>query len=159
MPIGAGGCPAGAAAAGYGVPDAANVPNNAILPRPIDGLPQTGRALDPTTKAYTFTADGRIVGMPTVQQLVQLAITTDRGSSCVPTLGQTLRLIKEKGSNYAQQVTAAITTAVADLVNNKMVQIVSIDVQQFAGNPNAAIATFKWIDVSTGQQNTTTIGP
>jgi len=159
MPIGAGGCPAGSSSAGYGVPDKANVPNNAILPLPINGLPQTGRAIDPTTKSYTFTADGRIVGAPTVQQLVQLALTTVQGSSCIPPLGQTLSLIREKGTNYAQQVTAAITNALANLVKNKLVQIVSITVQQYPSSPDAGIAILQWIDLTTGIQSPYIVGP
>ena len=159
MPIGAGLAPAGSAAAGYGVPDSAHVPNNAVLPLPINGLPQTGRAINPQTKSYTFTADGRIVGAPTVQQLVQLALITVRGSSCVATLGNTVSQIQEKGTSYAQLVTSAITDALADLIKDKQVQIASITVQDYPNKPDAATATLKWIDLSTGIQSITNVGP
>lgn len=159
MPIGAGACPAGSAAAGYGVPDSAAVPNNATLPDVRSGLPQTGRAIDPITKSYYFTADGRLQGVATVPQLVQLALSTIRGSSVVPGLGQTFMQIQEKGANFAQVVTAAITTALADLTTRKLVQIVSVDVQQPPSNPDAGIAILKWIDTTSSKLNISNVGP
>jgi len=159
MPIGAGGCPAGSSSAGYGVPDSAAVPNNALLPLPANGLPQTGRALNPTTKSYSFTTDGRVVGCPTVQQLVQLALTTIFNSSAQAGLGSKLSLIQEKGSDYGQQVTAAITDALADLVKDKLVQIVSVTVLQPSSSPDAGIAVLQWIDLTTGQQSPLLVGP
>lgn len=159
MPIGAGGCPAGVAAAGYGVPDTANVPNNAILPDANTGLPQTGRFIDPATKSYQFTADGRLRGVPTVQQLVQLALTTVRGSACLSNLGQTFAQIQEKGTNFQKQVTASVTQALSDLVNNKQIAILSVSVQNTPGKPTASIGQVTWVDLTTGLQDTASIGP
>ena len=159
MPIGAGGAPAGSSAAGYGVPDAAFVPNNAILPAIRTGLPQTGRAIDPVKKDFIMQADGRLQGMGTVPQLVQLAVTTILGSSCLPTLGQSFLQIQEKGTNFAQQVTAKINDALADLIQSKQVKLVDVSIDQPPGVPDAAIVKFTWIDLTTGLQNTTSIGP
>jgi hypothetical protein len=159
MPIGAGACPAGSSAAGYGVPDSAAVPINAVLPDVRSGLPQTGRAIDPVSKSYTFTPDGRLRGVATVPQLVQLALTTIRGTSVVPTLGQTFMQIQEKGANFAQVVAAAVNLAFADLVKQKLVQVVSVDVQQPPNSPDAGIGIVKWVDLSSGIVNTNNIGP
>ena len=98
MPLGAGQSPAGGSAAGYGLPDTGTVPINAILPDPSTGLPQTGRFLNPVTKDYEFTSDGRVVGTPTARQLVQLAVRTTLGSSCLPTLGFDQTGLDEKGN-------------------------------------------------------------
>lgn len=159
MPIGAGGAPAGTSAAGYGVPDKAFVPNNAILPDLRTGVAQTGRAIDPTTKSYTFTSDGRLRGVGTVPQLVQLALSTIRGTSVIPTLGQTFMQIQEKGSDFAGRVTNAVNVALADLVKQQLVQIVSVTVQQPPSNPDAGLGLIKWIDLTTGLTNINNIGP
>lgn len=159
MPLGAGACPAGSSSAGYGVPDSAPAPITTMLPDPTTGQSLTGRAIDPTTKSYIFTPDGRIQGLQTVPQLVQLALTTTLGSSCLSTLGQTFLAIKEKGDNYQQQVSNAITQALSALVNAKQVQVIAISVQQPPSNPDGAIAQVSWVDLTTGLESTTSVGP
>jgi hypothetical protein len=159
MPIGAGGAPAGSSAAGYGVPDRAFVPNNAVLPDLRTGFSQTGRAIDPTTKSYSFTSDGRLRGVATVPQLVQLALSTIRGTAVISTLGETFTQIQEKGSDFAARITNAVNLAMADLVKQVLVQVVSVTVQQPPSNPDAGIAIIKWIDLTTGVTNINNIGP
>jgi hypothetical protein len=159
MPIGAGGAPAGSSAAGYGVPDKATVPNNAPLPDMRTGLPQTGRFIDPVSKSYLFTTDGRVVGDGTVPQRVKLALTQVRGSSCVPTDGQTFASITEKQFDFKNRVAAAVSQALAELVKARLVRIVSIDVFEPLGSPDAGIGAVRWQDLTTGQFDRTTIGP
>jgi hypothetical protein len=159
MPIGAGGAPAGSSAAGYGVPDRAFVPNNAVLPDLRTGFSQTGRAIDPTSKSYTFTSDGRLRGLATVPQLVQLALSTIRGTATIPTLGQTFMQIQEKGSDFAGRITNAVNLALADLVKAQQVQVISVNVYQPPSNPDAGLGWIKWKDLTTGLQDTTKIGP
>ena len=81
------------------------------------------------------------------------------GSACQPTLGQTFSQIQEKGSSYAQEVTDAVTNALSDLVKNKLVQIVSVTIQQPPSKPDAGIAMLQWIDLTTGKQSNMSIGP
>lgn len=158
MPIGAGLSPAGLAAAGYGVPDLSSVPLNAVLPDLKTGLPQTGRYLNPVTKDYQFTADGRIQGMGTVPQLVQLALTTTLGTCAVPTLGQAFAKIREKGPGFRQQLTAAVSAALAPLIKTNQVQIRSIVVNDYPSAPDAGLASVSWVDLTTGLQQSTTVG-
>ncbi len=141
------------------MPDSAAVPNNAILPDLRTGFAQTGRAIDPTTKSYTFTADGRLRGMGTVPQLVQLALSTIRGTAVVSSLGQTFMQIQEKGSDFAQRVTSAVNLALADLVKQNLVQIVSVTVSTYQSSPDAGIAIVKWLDVTANIVNTNNVGP
>jgi hypothetical protein len=158
MPLGAGYAPAGSSSAGYGVPGTASVPINAPLPDAETGLPQTGRFIDPITKDYRFAADGRLYGMNTVPQLVQLALMTTRGASALPALGQSFTLIQEKGSNFKQLLGAKVSEALADLVNRKLVQIVSLTVTEPASNPDAGIGVVTWRDLTSGIQMDTTVG-
>ena len=161
MPIGAGACPAGSSPAGYGVPDKAFAPNNAILPGVRTGLPQSGRAIDPKTKSYYFASDGsgRLQGMATVPQLVQLALSTIKGSSAVAALGQTFSEVKEKGSDYAAQIDKRVRLAFADLIKRNLAQVQSVTVNQPPSNPDAGLAIVKWVDLTTGLVNTDNVGP
>jgi hypothetical protein len=158
MPIGAGLYPAGVSPAGYGVPDSAAVPNNAPLPGQTTGLPQTGRYIDPVTKDYVFTTDGRLQGLATVPQLVQLALTTILGSAAVTNVGQTFTLVQEKGAGFAQQMRAKVTSALSDLVKRNLVQIKSIAVDEPQSSPDAGIVRVRWIDLTTGVEQTTAAG-
>lgn len=141
MPVGAGGCPAGTSQAGYGVVAGAPAPDETPLPDPSTGLSQTGRYIDQTTGDYTFTVDGRVQGMPTVYQLVLLAIENVKLSS-----------LTEKGPNYRQVVTAILQDALADLVASQQVEIRSIVVidLQPGQNPDATVAMLFWRDLTTG---------
>lgn len=160
MPIGAGFAPAGSSAAGYGVPDAAPIPGIAPLPDTKTGLSQTGRFIDPVTKDYAFGPDGRLYGMATVPQLVQLAITTTRGSSAVPDLGEEFTKIQEKGPAFPRQLASSVGNCLSDLVKRKLVQVVSVVATEPSarGNPDAGIATLKWLDMTTGREMDTTVG-
>jgi|SRR5579859_1668256 len=159
MPQGAGNAPAGDCSAGYGVPDNATKPNNALLPDLRTGLPQTGRYIDPVTKSYKFTADGRLYGLGTAQQLVQLALTQVRGSSCVPQDGQTFATIREKTDDFKNRVARAVSDALASLVRQKIVRIENITVYETPAAPDAAIGWVGWRDLTTGTFNRSNIGP
>lgn len=152
MPVGAGGCPAGAVPAGYGSVDQAPAPVLVPLPDPITGLSDTGRAIAPQNAAqgagdYSFTPDGRLVGMPTVNQLVLLAIENLDLSS-----------ITEKGANYAARVTALIQGALAPIVAQKLLLVRSISVLP-TPNPDGSIAMVYWTDLTKGTPQQTAVTP
>ncbi len=159
MPLGAGSCPVGSSAAGYGVPDKAFAPNNAVLPGIRTGLPQSGRFIDPTTKSYVFLTDGRLKGVSTVPQLMQIALTTVSGSSAVAGLGQSFTTIAEKGSDYQRRVATGVAAAVADIVRQRLAELISVDVQVPDSNPDGGICRIQWRDLTTGIVNVNTIGP
>jgi hypothetical protein len=159
MPIGAGFAAAGFAPAGYGTPDAAHTPINAVLPEQRTGFPQTGRLIDPSTKDYVITSDGRFQGQDTVPQLVSLALTTIRGSSAQATLGQTYSQIQEKGADFQQQLAARVQAALADLIRAKLIAIDSLVVSESPNAVDAALTVVKWRDLTSGIVTTTAIGP
>lgn len=146
MPIGAGGCPAGSSPAGYGVIDTATAPNLVPLPDPRTGLSQGGRNIDQATKDYTFTSDGRLQGMPNVNQLVLIAIQNADFST-----------ITEKGPNFAQQLRDVVQNALADLITRNLVKLTTVTVldRQPGMNPDAGVAIAYWIDLTTGQPQQT----
>lgn len=149
MPIGAGFAPAGFSLAGIGVIDTAAAPNLIPLPDPKTGKSQTGRLLNapvPGVKGmdYAFTADGRLEGMPTVRQMVLIAVE-DLDFSVIQT----------KGPNFRKQVESIVTAALAPLTTQKLLlvkSVVVIDGSQDLGlNPAAAMCLINFFDLTTGQ--------
>lgn len=159
MPLGAGAAPAGSSSAGYGVPDSATVGNATLLPDLRTGMSQTGRYIDPTTKSYVFTADGRLRGLGTVAQLMQLAMSQVRGSSCVPDDGQTFGTIREKNFDFRNRIAAAVASATAKITKQGLVQVISVDLVEPTAKPDAGVATVAWRDLTTNTFDRTTIGP
>lgn len=141
------------------MPDVGTQPNNALLPDARTGLPQTGRLIDPVAKDYVFTADGRLQGFASVNQLVQLALGTQLGTSGIPTLGIDMTQATEQGSDFQRRVATMVANALGPLVKQKLVQLVSVTLQPSPSNPDAAAAIVTWIDLTLGTENTTTVGP
>jgi hypothetical protein len=149
MPVGAGGSPAGTSPAGYGVIDTALFSATAPLPDTRTGLSQGGRYINASSGDYSFGADGRLLGMPNVNQLVLLAIKTQLGSSAQPGLGLDLSSAQNKTPDFANKLTSILQNALADLVTRKLVQITSIVVPPNP-NPDSGIAVVNWLDLTTG---------
>jgi hypothetical protein len=157
-PIGAGLSPAGSAAAGYGVPDVGTQLPSAILPDVRTGGFQTGRLINPVTKDYVMQANGTLQGFDTVPQLVQLALSTQLGSSALLDLGIDLANATEKGSDFQRQMATLVANALSPLIGQKLVRLDAVIVQEPPSNPDAGIAIVKWFDLTTETQNTSTVG-
>lgn len=147
MPVGAGGCPAGACSAGYGVPDAAVVPMLVPYPDPTTGLAQSGPFVNPATGDYLYTTDGRVQGESTVQALVRNALATEFNSSAVVGFGLRLKDIRDRGTNFLAKVRARAQSALAQLVGQGVIQIVSVTVADVV-NPDGVFAFVTWRDLT-----------
>ena len=158
MPIGAGLSPAGTAAAGYGIPDSGTPLPNTILADVRTGSFQTGRQLNPATRDYIMLPTGVLQGQGTVPQLVQLALTTQLGSSALVNLGIDLSNATEKGSDFQRQMATLVANALSPLVAGKLVRLDAVIVSEPPSNPDAGIAIVKWFDLTTQTQNTSTVG-
>lgn len=143
MPTGAGKAPAGSSLAGYGVIDSAPPPGIVPLPDTRSGLPQTGRLINQQTGDYVFTADGRLEGMPTVNQLVLIAIRNNID----------LSTLQEKGPNFANTLTSLVQNALSALITAKLVLLSSVTVLQ--PNPDAGVAIANWLDLTNGEPQQT----
>jgi hypothetical protein len=142
VPLGAGFAPAGFAPAGFGSPDvaAANIP--IPLPDPLTALSLTGRNLNfnaGTQQAdYIFSADGRIAGMATMQQLVLLALFN----------GNIFTGLDRKLANYQRTIAGRVTTALSPYIKKGWLQLLSVDVVFPTGAPDATAATVTWRDLT-----------
>jgi hypothetical protein len=157
--VGAGLCPAGSSPAGSGVIPTAAVPNTTILPDTVTGLSRGGRYINPKTGAYSFTADGRVQGMATVNQLVFIRATTVRGSSVLPKLGQAITSTQEQQGDFQRRCATEVATMLQDLIQSKQVQLLGVTVQSAPGVSDGAAIFFRWKDLTTGLENTTKYGP
>ena len=121
---GAGIQPAGTSSAGFGSSEQGN---------PQDGVPfrslQTGqsngsRYIDQRTRDFVMDDNGRLIGMPNVSHLVQMAITTERNSSAVRTLGHELGKLDRITPNFEKKVLQVLTSALQPLIDAKLVEVV-----------------------------------
>lgn len=146
--IGAGLCPAGTSAAGFGVPAVGATSG----PNPYG----TGAYVDPIRRDYSFDASGNRLKTGTVVQLVQLALATAYNSSSLDGLG-----LKAFGPVLTPAAVATIsdnhTKACAHIVAQGLMRILSVSVTPtFAGQAQVVLT---WIDLTTGREQTTTLAP
>jgi hypothetical protein len=146
--LGVGAAPAGGSIGGYGSP-ATTSPHVAQVFSP------PAVAIDPTTRDYTFDADGNRNRMSSAQQLVLLALTQTLGQSAVPGLGvaPTPGVVSQK---TVAHLTADVFRALSHLTSSKPPMIQIIDVQVV--RDGARVGRFlRWRDLSTKQEVTTPI--
>jgi hypothetical protein len=159
MGNGAGSQPAGSSPAGIGSPSTAAAQGNPVIfPDARTGFSQTGRSLNPITKDYVFTSDGRSQGFGTTPQRMQLALTTVFNSSAIPGFGQQFTSVREKGPNYQRQLTTFVQNAVSHLVKEKAIVLNEVDVSDVPGKPGAAYMLVQWTDLTTSIAATTRVG-
>lgn len=104
------------------------------------------RRIDPRSKDYLLNEWGRIRGMSDTQQLVLLAISTDRGSSAVRELGHELKKIDRITDNFERRVDSTLRTALEHLVQRGDIQVVSVTVERHSV-PGRAFARVVWRDL------------
>jgi hypothetical protein len=154
MTIGAGLAPAGTSLAGYGAPTTYATPGTVIYPDVVTGIMQTGRLINPLTKDYTYTLDGRVCGERTVPQLVKLALMTVYKSACTD-LGIDFSAIQMKTQTFKRDMNTAISNALASLVAQQFVTIKKITITDIP--QDAVLAVVIFIDNTTGIQHTQTV--
>lgn len=140
--------PAGLTPAGVGTPSVGTANMGVVMRSATDGTIANARNIDPGTRQYVIGTNGRITGMTSTRQLVQLAVSTTLGSSVVKQLGNDLSRVDRITDNFARRVSDVFTIALASLVARKLIAINAIDVQQVQGS--RAYALIKWTDLSTG---------
>lgn len=158
-PLGAGAARAGSSIAGYGVAPVAVAPNLVPLPDVSTGQSRGGRYINPATQSYQFTADGRLLGMANVPQLVYLRAKTARGSAVLPTLGQTYSNTQEQRGDFQRRCATEVNAMLADVIKAGLVKLLAVSVQTAPGVSDGAVILFRWRDLTTGIETTTKYGP
>ena len=145
--------PFGSSPYGIGTPSTAPEQGGKILRDLFTGETQGSRRIDPLTKDYVLDDFGRIVGMVDVQQLVLLAVSTDKGSSAVRQLGQDLKKIDRIGTNTVRRIDVTLRAAVQHLVDRDLIEVV--DTKVTVVRPGVVLANLRWRDLNTGLVETT----
>lgn len=153
--LGAGFAPAGTSPAGIGAPSTASAPAGSVFRDPYTGAIRTGRRIDPRTRQYVFDSNGRIEGIDTVPQLVQMAMSTEKGSSAMVSLGHELKKVTEITDNFDRRIRDTIDGALDALVKQVMVRIDSVDVERIG--TSGAYIHVRWTDRTTGQEHLTSL--
>jgi hypothetical protein len=147
---GAGFSPAGLSPAGTGtVAPAPIVPTDNLVD--ATGTQQSARAFDPATGKFILNADGRVQGMPRVQQLVYLRIRTLLNSSAIVGLGLAPPPADNNGSAL-QQIQNGLENALGDLVTAGLVQIVGVT--GYSATPTQTRSQLKFRDLTTNLEYT-----
>jgi hypothetical protein len=142
--LGAGLCPAGSSAAGFGSPAIADENGNTVLPL-ANGGTGTGRYIDPQTRDYVATADGNLQGLGSAAQDVWLTLAAFSGGP---------RMLNESSiAKYEIDIRAAL----APLVARGLITLRSIVIARAADTPTRLSTAIRWIDTSSGQELTTSI--
>ncbi len=155
--MGLGTSPLGTFPLGYGTPVSSAAPGDRVLD---DGTGrQTGsRMIDERTRTYVFNEQGRIRGMNDTRQLVLLAVATVKGSSAQSRLGHSLRSIQDIGPDFDKRVDNELRGALASLVAERRIEILSIRVarlvQAGSANEKGASILLRWRDLTDPTQPT-----
>jgi hypothetical protein len=106
-------------------------------PDPQSGQADSGRLIDPVTRQFDYTADGRAEGMGTVPQIVQIAWQTLDFSAIGPL-----------DDGAPSRAYAAYNAAVAQLISGAQLQILSFFAARVPGT-NGLGVKIRWKDLTT----------
>lgn len=126
--LGAGACGAGSAGAGVGTPATADAHVRRFL-LTASGAQGTAPRVDSRTLDLEIDDDGNVVGADSVDQSVQLILTTRRGSTMDPDFG--LRELPRLAvPNLAAIARAYVREALSRLLARRLIELRQVDVQR-----------------------------
>lgn len=147
---------AGSTSAGLGAPAIGQSMPGVVLRDPATQAMSSSRGIDSVSRDYLYdVANGRLIGMDDVRQLVQLALSTEIGSSAMRSLGNELRRIDRITSNFERRVNDAIAAALSDLIARKVVALQDVVIQRFAATKT--FVRVEWRDLTTGVEHSTLV--
>lgn len=149
--------PAGSTPAGLGTPSTADVPGGALLRDTATGKSLGSRKIDPVSRDYELDANGRIVGEHDVRHLVQMALTTLKGSSAMRVLGLNRTGLARITGDFERRVLGAVADAVSHLVSAGLIEL--IGVSQYRASTAGGLregqvyARITWRDLTSSQEH------
>lgn len=148
---------AGDTSAGFGTSDAATVFGGAFLRDTRTGAVLGARKVNPTTRGYELDANGRVVGMNSVYQMVQIAVHTTYNSSAVRGLGQRLSSLDRITANFDKRVLEVLREALQPLIRAGFIEVLGFESFQKGNGRNGMIrggvyGRLRWRDLTTKQE-------
>ena len=149
---GTGIAPFGTSPFGFGAPAEAN-PNVGKAYNTAQNTQGTGRFINPETRDYQFDANtGRLIGQNSAQQMVYLALVTEKGSSAVLGLGEDYTLIKTVSPDIQALVETSVKNALKSLTDRKIItldQVILNLVKNKRTDPNRLMRiSVRWTDLN-----------
>jgi hypothetical protein len=144
--------PAGTSSAGFGSPSRGAEEGGVILRDTLTGASFGGRKLDPKTRDYELDDNGRLLGMPNVQQMVMLAIM---GAA------DELQSIERLNDGFERAAYAILSAACAPIVQQGLIETIGVrglrmGVRGGLGQ-GQAMYQFLWRDLTTNTEGQTPI--
>jgi hypothetical protein len=144
--------PAGTSSAGFGSPTRGASEGGVTLRDTFTGDSFGGRQINPKTGDYVLDANGRLLGMSNVQQLVQLAVMN---------AGPALQEIDRITDSFAQEAGAILAAAVAPIARQGFIAVVGVQDVRLATRDGLrqgqAQFAFLWRDLTTDTEQRTAI--
>lgn len=139
---------AGTTSAGFGSPSRGSEEGGVILRDTATGASFGGRQINPKTGDYVMDANGRLLGMDNIQQLMQLAVM-----NAAPALMEIDRL----NDAFPRAATAILTVACEPIVRQGLVEVIGVqEVRQGVRGglrQGQAIYRFAWRDLTTNLEH------
>lgn len=137
---------------GFGTPE----PGDENLGKPtVDPTTLKSTGIRLIQKGDYVYQNGRPVGMSRAQQEVLLATSTDRGTSSVRSLGNTLKTIDRVTESFERLCEATMREALSGSVSRGVIQIKSITVVKSENKP--AYIRISWFDVESQIDRTSVV--
>lgn len=145
---------AGDTSAGFGTSDAATVFGGAFLRDTKTGDVLGARRINPKTRAYELDSYGRVVGMNSVYQMVQIAVHTAYNSSAVKGLGQKLSTLDRITSNFDKRILEVLREALQPLIRAGFIEVIGFESFKKGDGRNGMIqggvyGRLRWRDLTT----------
>jgi hypothetical protein len=152
-----GSTPFGLSPFGLGTPIAAADEGGVPLAQSVHAASEGAKHIDPKTRQYAFLENGRMRGMPSVPQMVQLVAQTVVGSSAVRGLGNDLD-IQDAGEDLEAVVKERWRAAYADLVRRGLIELLAVDVERYRTKGGSVLARtrIRFRDLTTGREDSLT---
>lgn len=148
---GAGAQSAGDSSAGTGSPDSPTSYGGRILRDSTTGLTVDARAIDPVARDFVMDANGRLLGMGGVRQMVVLAVSTELESSAQREVGRDFRSIDRMTNDFEQRVDRRLRAALQRLVDAGLIQIQRIVTVRLG--TGKSFTRLYWRDLTTSTDN------
>lgn len=144
--------PFGTSSAGFGVPSRGTETGGAILRDEQTSRSYGGRFLDPKTGDYEMDENGRLLGMPNVQQCVTIAVLNAR---------EDLARIDRLNDGFVKAANAVLSSRLEPLVREGLIEIRGVTSSRLGVRgglrQGQAAYVFEWVDRTTNEERETEV--
>jgi hypothetical protein len=112
--------------------------------------------INPVTKDFELNDNGLFKGMSSIVQMVQLALTTNLGSSVDSGLGININKIKVINASLKTDISGYVNSALTRLISANLISLQKVDVKR--ESTNKIFISISWLDLTENTAFTTQLG-